>query len=52
MNDRAFVERYLQETRTYILPHAAAVNADMSRELSDLVASRESALRSRAPSSG
>lgn len=52
VNDRAFVERYLQETRTYILPHAAAVNADMSRELSDLVASRESALRSRAPSSG
>jgi GTP pyrophosphokinase len=47
VNDRAFVERYLQETRTYILPHAAAVNADMHRELSDLIVSRESALRSR-----
>jgi GTP pyrophosphokinase len=45
VNDGAFVERYLQETRTCVLPHAAAVNADMHRELSDLVASRDSALR-------
>jgi GTP pyrophosphokinase len=40
VNDRAFVERYLEETRVHILPHAAAVNADMHRELCDLVASR------------
>ena len=46
VNDRAFVERYLQETRACILPHAAAVNADMSRELSDLVENREGSLRS------
>jgi GTP pyrophosphokinase len=46
VNDRAFVERYLLETRTYILPHAAAVNVNMHRELSDLVANRERALRS------
>jgi len=45
VNDGAFVERYLQETRTCILPHAAAVNADMHRELGDLVANRETALR-------
>jgi GTP pyrophosphokinase len=40
VNDAAFVRRYVQETRDYILPHAEAVNANMFRELSDLVASR------------
>ncbi len=45
VNDREFVERYLRETRTYILPHAAEISADMHRELSDLVANRERALR-------
>jgi (p)ppGpp synthase/HD superfamily hydrolase len=35
-----FVRRYVQETRAYILPHAEHVNADMFRELSDLVDSR------------
>ena len=35
-----FVRKYVQETRAYILPHAAQVNSDMFRELSDLVASR------------
>jgi GTP pyrophosphokinase len=45
VNDPAFVERYTQETRAYILPHAAAVSADMYRELRDLVESREQALR-------
>lgn len=44
VHDRAFVQRYLQETRTYILPHAACVNGDMFLELSDLVANRESSL--------
>ena len=41
MNDVAFVKKYLQETKTSILPYAEKVNADMFRELSDLVASRE-----------
>jgi GTP pyrophosphokinase len=45
VNDRAFVERYLKETRAYILPHAPAVNADMARELADLVSSREQGLK-------
>ena len=41
VNDVAFVRRYLEETKTYILPYAEQVNADMFRELSDLVSSRE-----------
>jgi len=45
VNDRAFVERYLHETRAYILPYAAAISTDMHRELSDLVEDREQALR-------
>lgn len=41
VHDVAFVERYLAETRTYILPYAEGVNRDMYIELSDLIASRE-----------
>jgi GTP pyrophosphokinase len=41
VHDRVFVERYLEETRRYILPHAEGVNADMFRELSDLIISRQ-----------
>ena len=44
VHDPAFVKRYLRETRDYILPYAEAVNPDMFRELSDLVASRERVL--------
>lgn len=44
VNDRAFVERYLLETRTQILPYSAAISANMHRELSDLVESRERGL--------
>jgi GTP pyrophosphokinase len=40
VTDPEFVVRYVEETREYILPHAAAINVDMFRELSDLVASR------------
>jgi GTP pyrophosphokinase len=40
VHDAAFVTRYLDQTRTYILPYAEAINANMFRELSDLVASR------------
>jgi (p)ppGpp synthase/HD superfamily hydrolase len=45
VNDLRFIERYLQETRAQILPHAAGINADMHRELSDLISSREYNLR-------
>ena len=45
VHDAAFVKRYLQETRDCILPYAEQVNADMFRELSDLVESREKMLR-------
>jgi (p)ppGpp synthase/HD superfamily hydrolase len=45
VNDLRFIERYLEETRAYILPHAAAINADMHRELGDLIKSREYNLR-------
>jgi GTP pyrophosphokinase len=41
VHDVAFVERYVEETRTCILPYAEAINRDMFIELSDLVASRE-----------
>ncbi|MCC7035283.1 MAG: HD domain-containing protein [Acidobacteria bacterium] len=41
VHDTAFVRRYLDETRACVLPYAREVNADMFRELSDLVASRE-----------
>jgi (p)ppGpp synthase/HD superfamily hydrolase len=44
VHDAAFVRRYLQETRDYILPYAERVNADMYRELSDLVANRAQGL--------
>ena len=40
VHDVAFVARYVDETREYILPYAEAVSPDMFRELSDLVASR------------
>ena len=44
VHDVAFVQKYLGETRACILPHAAQVNTDMFRELSDLVESREQLL--------
>jgi GTP pyrophosphokinase len=44
VHDAAFVRRYVDETRRYVLPYANPVNADMFRELSDLVASREQSL--------
>jgi GTP pyrophosphokinase len=45
VNDRAFVERYLRETRAHILPYAARISGDMHRELRDLVEDQEQALR-------
>ena len=41
VHDGEFVRRYLDETRACILPYAAEINADMFRELSDLVSSRQ-----------
>ena len=41
VHDVTFVKRYLRETRACVLPYAAEVNADMFRELSDLVENRE-----------
>ena len=40
VHDPAFVTKYIDETKRYVLPYAKDVNADMFRELSDLVASR------------
>ena len=40
VNDQKFVRRYVDQTRQYILPYAEAINADMFKELSDLVDSR------------
>lgn len=41
VHDAAFVQRYLRETRDYILPYAREISADMFRELSHLVENRE-----------
>jgi GTP pyrophosphokinase len=45
VHDAEFVRRYILETRAHVLPHARVVNADMYRELSDLVESRERLVR-------
>ena len=45
VHDVAFVKKYLSETLTYILPYGENVNADMFRELSDLVENREQMVR-------
>ena len=44
VHDRAFVKRYLEETREYVLPYAQQVSPDMFRELSDLINNREQLL--------
>jgi (p)ppGpp synthase/HD superfamily hydrolase len=44
VHEEAFIERYLEETRRFILPYAAQVNPDMFRELSDLVEDRQNKL--------
>ena len=41
VHDTEFVRRYVAETEDCLLPYAREVNADMFRELSDLVASRK-----------
>jgi GTP pyrophosphokinase len=49
VHDAAFVRKYVDETRRYVLPYARAVNQDMFRELSDLTDNREQALGPRMP---
>jgi len=49
VHDPAFVRRYLQETRNYILPYAEQINKDMYRELADLIADRDRKLAERLP---
>ncbi len=49
VHDAAFVRRYLEETRTYILPYAEQINRDMYRELTDLLADRYKKLAERLP---
>src|SRR5947208_13267 len=47
VSKEAFVRRYLRETREFVLPPAKEVNADMFRELSDLVDDRKQKLDDR-----
>lgn len=49
VHDAAFVGRYLEETRTCILPYAEQINKDMYRELTDLLADRDKKLAERLP---
>jgi GTP pyrophosphokinase len=44
--ERAFVERYCDETEQYVLPIACAVDRDMCIELTDLICSRRKLLAS------
>ena len=48
VHDAAFVRKYLEETRTYVLPHAARISPDMFRELSDLIGNRARMLQATA----
>jgi len=49
VHEAPFIRRYIEETRQHILPYAQQVNADMFRELSHLVESREQLLPLTAP---
>ena len=40
-----FIKRGIEETELYVLPYAEEVNADMAKELTDLVANRRLLLR-------
>lgn len=52
VHDAAFVHKYLEETRAHVLPHAARINPDMFRELSDLIENRTRLLQPVAPVDG
>jgi (p)ppGpp synthase/HD superfamily hydrolase len=47
VHEEAFITKYLNETKKYILPYAQGINADMHRELSDLVADRDQKFKCR-----
>jgi (p)ppGpp synthase/HD superfamily hydrolase len=47
VHEETFVKKYVEETKQYILPFAEGINADMFRELTDLVNDRENKLKSR-----
>jgi GTP pyrophosphokinase len=47
VHEQTFVRRFIDETKTYILPYAKEINADMYREMSDLVRDREEKLKMR-----
>jgi (p)ppGpp synthase/HD superfamily hydrolase len=49
VHDAPFVTRFLAETTQFVLPHAAAVNRDMHRELTHLVENRERLLAALRP---
>ena len=49
VHEAPFIRRYIEETLQHILPYAQQVNADMFRELSHLVESREQLLPLTAP---
>jgi (p)ppGpp synthase/HD superfamily hydrolase len=44
VHEIGFVQKYLEETKRYVLPYAERVNSDMFRELTDLVRDREQML--------
>ncbi len=47
--DKAFVQKYLAETKKFVLPMAKEVNLEMLFELSDLIKRRESSMKFSAP---
>ncbi len=47
VHEEAFVRRFIEETKAYILPYAKGINADMHREMSDLLADREEKMNTR-----
>ncbi len=44
VHEEPFVRKFLKETREFILPYAEAINKNMYREISDLLADREAKL--------
>jgi GTP pyrophosphokinase len=50
VHDERFVRRFLAETTQHVLPHAAAINANMHQELSHLIENRERLLAALRPS--
>jgi (p)ppGpp synthase/HD superfamily hydrolase len=45
VHEANFIRRYLEETKSYVLPYAQQINPDMYREMSDLVEDREMKLQ-------